>query len=68
MSGGFPYTPRAKGAIALSAQEARRLGHDHVGTEHILLGVLAERHGAGAQVLRRHGIDQRGVEEWLAAQ
>ncbi|MFC7728515.1 Clp protease N-terminal domain-containing protein [Actinomadura keratinilytica] len=52
----------------MSAQEARRLGHDHVGTEHILLGVLAERHGAGAQVLRRHGIDQRGVEEWLAAQ
>ena len=68
LSGEFPYTPRATRAIELSAQEAQRLGHDYVGTEHILLGVLAERHGVGAQVLHRLGIDQRGVEEWLAAQ
>ncbi|GLZ11733.1 hypothetical protein Acsp04_19680 [Actinomadura sp. NBRC 104425] len=68
LSGEFPYTPRATRAIELSAKEAQRLGHDYVGTEHILLGVLAEGHGVGAQVLHRLGIDQRGVEEWLAAQ
>ncbi|MFB4300908.1 Clp protease N-terminal domain-containing protein [Actinomadura sp. NTSP31] len=64
----FPYTPRGTRAIELTAREAQRLGHGYVGTEHILLGVLAEGHGVGAQVLHRLGIDQRGVEEWLAAQ
>ncbi|WP_207394132.1 Clp protease N-terminal domain-containing protein [Actinomadura formosensis] len=68
LSGEFPYTPRGTRAIELSVREAQRLGHDYVGTEHILLGVLAEQHGVGAQVLRRLGVDQRGVEEWLAAQ
>lgn len=63
----IPYTPRGRKSLELSLQEAQRLGHDHVGTEHILLGVLAERHGVGAQVLVGLGIDRRGVEEWLAA-
>lgn len=68
LSGEFPYTPRGTRAIQLSVQEAQRLGHDYVGTEHILLGVLAEQHGVGAQVLHRLGIEHRGVAEWLAAQ
>ncbi|MEV6826019.1 Clp protease N-terminal domain-containing protein [Amycolatopsis sp. NPDC051102] len=63
----LPYTPRGKRAIELSVQEAQRLGHDYVGTEHILLGVLVERFGVGAQVLRELGVEQRDVEEWLAA-
>lgn len=68
LAGEFPYTPRGARAIQLSVQEAQRLGHDYVGTEHILLGVLAEQYGVGAQVLLRLGVDQRGVEEWLADQ
>jgi hypothetical protein len=61
------YTPRGKRAIELSVQEAQRLRHDYVGTEHILLGVLAEQQGVGAKVLFGLGVSQRGVEEWLAA-
>lgn len=64
----MPYTPRGKRTIELSVQEAQRLGHEYVGTEHILLGVLAEQHGVGAQVLLRLGVDRHGIEEWLAAQ
>lgn len=64
----LPYTPRAVRAIELSGEQARRLGHDFVGTEHVLLGVLAEKFGVGAKVLLELGIDQRGVEEWLAVQ
>lgn len=64
----IPYTPRAKRAIELSVHEAQRLGHEYVGTEHILLGVLAERHGVGAQVIIGLGVDQRSVEEWLSTQ
>lgn len=63
----LPYTPRGKRALELSVQEAKRLGHDYVGTEHLLLGVLVERLGVGAQVLRDLGVEQRGLEEWLAA-
>lgn len=63
----LPYTPRGMRSLELSLQEAQRLGHDYVGSEHILLGVLAEQHGVGAQVLSGLGIDRRGVEEWLAA-
>lgn len=61
------YTPRGKRSIELSIQEAQRLGHEYVGTEHLLLGVLAEQHGVGAKVLLGLGIELRGVEEWLAS-
>ena len=63
----LPDTPRGKRAVELSVQEAERLGHDYVGTEHLLLGVLAEGLGVGAKVLLDLGIDKQGVEEWLAA-
>jgi hypothetical protein len=61
------YTPRGKRSVELSTQEAQRLGHDYVGTEHLLLGVLTEHYGVGAQVLRDLGVEQSGVEGWLAA-
>ncbi|QLE75419.1 ATP-dependent Clp protease ATP-binding subunit [Streptomyces rectiverticillatus] len=64
----IPYTPRGKRSVELSLLEAQRLGHEHVGTEHLLLGVLAEQHGVGAKVLLGLGVERRGVEEWLATQ
>jgi hypothetical protein len=62
-----PYTPRAKRALELTVEAADRLRHDYIGTEHILLGVLAEGLGIGARVLGDLGVDQHAVEEWLAA-
>jgi hypothetical protein len=47
----LPYTSRAKQAIALAMSEARELGHNYVGTEHLLLGLLRQEKGIGAQVL-----------------
>jgi hypothetical protein len=61
----LPYTPRGKRAVELSVQEAQRLGHGYVGTEHLLLGVLAEGHGIGAKILLGLGVEQQGVEEYL---
>lgn len=50
-NGSLPFTPEAKTAIEKSLVEARALGHDYIGSEHLLLGVLAEGDGVGAQVL-----------------
>lgn len=51
------YTPRAKKALELAVDEAQQLGHNYVGTEHILLGLLREGEGIAAQVLNSLGID-----------
>ena len=51
------YTPRAKKALELAVDEAQHLGHNYVGTEHILLGLMREGEGIAAQVLRSLGID-----------
>ena len=51
------YTPRAKKALELAVDEAQGLGHNYVGTEHILLGLMREGEGAAAQVLRSLGVD-----------
>lgn len=51
-----PYTPRAKKVIELSMDEARKLGHTYVGTEHILLGLIREGEGVAARVLNNLGI------------
>jgi len=51
------YTPRAKRVLELSFVEARRLGHNYVGTEHILLGLLREGEGVAARVLMEMGVD-----------
>lgn len=55
-SGGMAYTPRAKKVIELSIDEARKLGHNYVGTEHILLGLIREGEGVAARVLSNLGV------------
>src|SRR5690554_4640482 len=50
------YTPRAKKVIELSMDEARKLGHSYVGTEHILLGLIREGEGVAARVLNNLGV------------
>jgi ATP-dependent Clp protease ATP-binding subunit ClpA len=54
-SGHIPFTPRAKKTLELALREALQLHHNYIGTEHILLGVMREGDGVGAQVLRQHG-------------
>ena len=53
-SGHIPFTPRAKKTLELSLREALQLHHNYIGTEHILLGVMREGQGVGAQVLKQH--------------
>jgi ATP-dependent Clp protease ATP-binding subunit ClpA len=57
VSGHVPFTPRAKKTLELALREALQLHHDYIGTEHILLGVIREGDGAGAQVLKQHSAD-----------
>jgi ATP-dependent Clp protease ATP-binding subunit ClpA len=54
-SGHIPFTPRAKKVLELSLREAMQLGHNHIGTEHILLGLLREGEGVACQVLVKLG-------------
>ncbi|MBA3727995.1 MAG: hypothetical protein H0W94_02095 [Actinobacteria bacterium] len=54
-SGHIPFTPRAKKVLELSLREALSLGHNYIGTEHILLGLVCEGEGVAAQVLRHRG-------------
>jgi len=54
-SGHIPFTPRAKKTLELSLREALNLGHNYIGTEHILLGLIREGDGVAAQILTRHG-------------
>lgn len=69
LSGHIPFTPRAKKVIELSLREALQLGHNYVGTEHLLLGLIREGEGVGAQMLERDGTDlisiRRAVIEHL---
>ncbi len=53
-SGRIPFTPRAKKTLELALREALQLHHNYIGTEHILLGVIREGEGVGAQVMERH--------------
>src|SRR3984893_5167130 len=55
--GHIPFTPRAKKVLELSLREALQLGHDYIGTEHILLGLIREGEGVAAQVLVSLGAD-----------
>src|SRR5256714_2171506 len=61
--GKLPQTPRAKKVIEYSMEEARNLNHNYVGTEHILLGLLREQEGVGAQVLMNLGLKLEEVRE-----
>jgi len=60
-SGHIPFTPRAKKVLELSLREAHQLGHDYIGTEHILLGLIREGEGVAAQVLQKLGGDLNRV-------
>src|SRR5215216_2396292 len=62
-SGHIPFTPRAKKVLELSLREALQLGHNYIGTEHILLGLIREGEGVAAQVLVKLGADLEGVRE-----
>jgi len=62
-SGHIPFTPRAKKVLELSLREALQLGHDYIGTEHILLGLIREVDGVAAQVLVRLGADLNRVRQ-----
>jgi len=66
-SGHIPFTPRAKKALELSFREAIDLGHNYIGTEHILLGLIREGDGVGAQVLTRLGADLRRTRQQVIA-
>jgi ATP-dependent Clp protease ATP-binding subunit ClpA len=59
----LPQTPRAKKVIEYSMEEARKLKHDYVGTEHMLLGLLREAEGVGAVVLTNSGLNLEDVRE-----
>jgi len=61
--GEIPFTPRAKRVLELSVDEARQLGHNYVGTEHLLLGLIREGEGVAARVLIELGIDRKKVRE-----
>ena len=56
-SGHIPFTPRAKKVLELSLREALQLGHNYIGTEHILLGLIREGEGVAAKVLVKLGVD-----------
>jgi ATP-dependent Clp protease ATP-binding subunit ClpC len=56
-TGHIPFTPRAKKVLELSLREALQLGHNYIGTEHILLGLIREGEGVAAQVLQKLGAD-----------
>jgi ATP-dependent Clp protease ATP-binding subunit ClpC len=62
-SGHIPFTPRAKKVLELSLREALQLGHNYIGTEHILLGLIHEGQGVAAQVLVRLGADLDRVRQ-----
>jgi ATP-dependent Clp protease ATP-binding subunit ClpC len=62
-TGHIPFTPRAKKVLELSLREALELGHNYIGTEHILLGLLREGQGVGAQVLVKLGAGRDQVRQ-----
>jgi len=62
-SGHIPFTPRAKKVLELSLREALQLGHNYIGTEHILLGLIREGEGVAAQVLQKLGADLNRVRQ-----
>ena len=63
LSGHIPFTPRAKKVLELSLRESQQLGHDYIGTEHILLGLIREGEGVAAQVLVKLGADLNRVRQ-----
>ena len=65
------FTDRARRVVVMAQEDARVLNHDHVGTEHILLGLIREGNGVAAQVLVKHGAALDRVRQqviWLISQ
>jgi ATP-dependent Clp protease ATP-binding subunit ClpA len=62
-TGHIPFTPRAKKVLELSLREAKHLGHNYIGTEHLLLGLIREGQGVAAQVLVKLGADLSRVRQ-----
>ena len=62
-SGHIPFTLRAKQVLELSLRESMQLGHDYIGAEHILLGLISEGEGAAAQLLVKLGAELRRVRQ-----
>src|SRR5438270_9107152 len=67
-TGHIPFTPRAKKVLELSLREAMQLGHDYIGTGHILLGLVREGEGVAARVLRKLGTDLNRVRQQVIQQ
>jgi ATP-dependent Clp protease ATP-binding subunit ClpC len=65
-SGHMPFTPRTKKILELAASDAAQLGLDHIGTEHLLLALVREGDGVGAQILARSGIDAERAGQEIA--
>ncbi len=63
ISGDIPFTPKAKKVIELAMEEARTLGHNYIGTEHLLLGLIREGEGVASQVLLNMGLELDKVRE-----
>ncbi|MFA5146182.1 MAG: ATP-dependent Clp protease ATP-binding subunit [Candidatus Omnitrophota bacterium] len=63
ISGDIPFTPKAKKVIELAMEEARALGHNYIGTEHLLLGLIREGEGVASQVLMNSGLELDKVRE-----
>ncbi|MBN1526782.1 MAG: AAA family ATPase, partial [Candidatus Omnitrophica bacterium] len=63
ISGDLPFTPKAKKVIELAMEEARALGHNYIGTEHLLLGLIREGEGVASQVLMNLGLELERVRE-----
>lgn len=63
VSGDIPFTPKAKRAIELAMEEARQLGHNYIGTEHLLLGLIKEGEGVASEVLTNLGLDADKVRD-----
>ena len=66
--GHIPFTPRAKKALELALRESVHLGHDYIGTEHLLLGLVREGEGPAAQVLEQRGIELNTVRQEVIRQ
>ena len=63
VGGHVPFSPRAKKLLELSLREAAQLGHNYIGTEHILLGLIREGEGVAAEVLQKLGADLNRVRQ-----
>jgi ATP-dependent Clp protease ATP-binding subunit ClpC len=64
----IPFAPRAKKLLQLGVREALQLGHNYVGTEHLLLAVFTDDGGIGAAVLAEAGVTEAATRDWLAAE